>query len=365
MGTGISSANRRADPPGVAIATRQTGLSALRPSQVPSRYRVRVSTAAFISYAQNGEDVVLHRALGTITEGRYVDVGANDPVADSVTFAFYQRGWSGITIDPVHDYAEKQRLMRPRDIMIEAAVSGESGTVTLHQIADTGLSTLMDDVGEDHRAAGWAVEEVTVPARRLDDILSDAGWQDNDIHFMVVDTEGSERDVLGTVDLRKWRPWVLVVEATRPQTTEPTHESWESLVLEARYRFCLFDGLSRFYVAEEKLDQLAALLSAPANILDGYRTYQGELREQEIQRLHQTLADLAAARDGLAVERDRLNHERDRAKEDARQRDQQNLRNHPVALHRHQGVGAGSPCPEQRDAASTDGTAHQSHQVRR
>ena len=336
MGTGISSANRRADPPGVAIATRQTGLSALRPSQVPSRYRVRVSTAAFISYAQNGEDVVLHRALGTITEGRYVDVGANDPVADSVTFAFYQRGWSGITIDPVHDYAEKQRLMRPRDIMIEAAVSGESGTVTLHQIADTGLSTLMDDVGEDHRAAGWAVEEVTVPARRLDDILSDAGWQDNDIHFMVVDTEGSERDGLGTVDLRKWRPWVLVVEA-----------------------------LSRFYVAEEKLDQLATLLSAPANILDGYRTYQGELREQEIQRLHQTLADLAAARDGLAVERDRLNHERDRAKEDARQRDQQNLAAIIQWRSSHQGVGAGSPYPGQRDAASTDGTAHQSHQVRR
>ena len=34
------------------MATRQTGLSALRPSQVPRRYRVRVSTAAFISYAQ-------------------------------------------------------------------------------------------------------------------------------------------------------------------------------------------------------------------------------------------------------------------------------------------------------------------------
>ena len=33
----------------------------------------------FISFAQNLEDVVLHRALSEITHGFYVDVGANSP----------------------------------------------------------------------------------------------------------------------------------------------------------------------------------------------------------------------------------------------------------------------------------------------
>src|SRR5664279_1896466 len=63
-------------------------------------YRVPVESDPFVSYAQNGEDVVLFRALGAVEGGRYVDVGANDPIFESVTYAFYLRGWSGITIDP-------------------------------------------------------------------------------------------------------------------------------------------------------------------------------------------------------------------------------------------------------------------------
>ena len=54
----------------------------------------------FISFAQNLEDVVLHRALMGVTHGFYVDVGANSPDEQSVTRAFYERGWHGINIEP-------------------------------------------------------------------------------------------------------------------------------------------------------------------------------------------------------------------------------------------------------------------------
>ena len=260
----------------------------------------------FVSYAQNGEDVVLFRALGAVEGGRYVDVGANDPVDLSVTYAFYLRGWSGITIDPVHEYAERQRAVRPRDVMVEAAVSGDVGSVTLHQIAGTGLSTLVDDVGAEHRGAGWAVEDVVVPARRLDDVLADAGWDGLDIHFMVVDVEGAERAVLETLDLGRWRPWVVVVEATRPLTSVATHESWESMLVDADYRFCLFDGLSRFYVAGEKWAELQGSLAAPANVLDGFTPYRVTVLEQETGRLRREVVDLAVDRDAVRAEREVL-----------------------------------------------------------
>ena len=43
----------------------------------------------FVSYAQNQEDVVLARALHPDDRGGFwVDVGAGDPVLDSVTAAF-------------------------------------------------------------------------------------------------------------------------------------------------------------------------------------------------------------------------------------------------------------------------------------
>lgn len=228
----------------------------------------------FVSYAQNREDVVLARALKHVDCGRYVDVGANDPVADSVTYAFYQRGWSGITVEPVPMYADRLREVRPRDHVVQAAITGHGdGTITLHQIPGTGLSTLVDDVSAEHRAAGWDVQDITVETRRLDALLEEASWAGQDIHCMVIDTEGAERDVLETVDLRRWRPWILVVEATRPNGTEPTHEAWEHVVHEGGYRFCLFDGVSRFYVAGEKADELGPLLQTPANILDNYVTH--------------------------------------------------------------------------------------------
>ncbi len=238
-----------------------------------------------MSYGQNGEDVVLFRALGQLGEGSYIEVGANDPTVDSISHAFYERGWSGITVEPVHVYAERHRQQRPRDIVVEAAISPDPGSVVLHQIPDTGLSTLIDDIGEMHREGGWEVVNETVPARRLDDVLENAGWQHRDIHFMVVDAEGSEKNVLETIDLRRWRPWVLVIEATEPQSNTPSHEAWESIVLDADYRFCLFDGLSRFYVSDERYDELHESLSYPACVHDNYVTrrtveLQTELDEQ-------------------------------------------------------------------------------------
>lgn len=227
-----------------------------------------------ISYAQNREDVVLWRALGHVLNGRYVEVGANHPLVDSVSRAFYDRGWSGITVEPVEAFATTYRDERPRDRVVQAAITDEPvDTITLHVVPGTGLSTLVDSVSERHDLAGFEHEDMVVPARSLDSVLEESGWTGQEIHFMLVDVEGAEESVLRSVDLHTWRPWVLVVESTLPNSTEPSHESWEPLLVEAGYEFCLFDGLSRFYVAQERADELRTALSYPACPLDQFVPY--------------------------------------------------------------------------------------------
>jgi FkbM family methyltransferase len=247
----------------------------------------------FLSYAQNREDVVLFRALGHIPAGRYVEVGANHPTHDSATRAFYERGWSGITVEPVPHFADLHRQERPRDTLVQAAVTDqEIGEVTLHVIPDTGLSTIVDSVSDQHAAAGIASEELTVPAIRLDALLAEQGLSEDDaIHFLLVDVEGAEQEVLRSIDLRRWRPWVLVIEATKPNSTDSTHGEWEEGVLSAGYEYCVFDGLSRFYVASEHAAELKATLSYPACVLDNYLTYN---HDQALQSAEQ--ARLAAER---------------------------------------------------------------------
>ena len=66
-----------------------------------------------ISYAQNFEDVLLWRALGHIEHGCYVDIGAHDPVVDSVSKVFYEHGWRGIHVEPLPVYCDALRRDRP------------------------------------------------------------------------------------------------------------------------------------------------------------------------------------------------------------------------------------------------------------
>ena len=190
-----------------------------------------VSREQFQSCAQNAEDVVLWRALGGATRGggRYIEIGANDPLVDSISWAFYERGWRGITAEPVPALAAAHREQRPEDIQVEAVIGAlDVEEVILHEIEGSGLSTIESGIAGQHAASGWSVRPRTVPVRRLDDVLDAAGWDDGrDIHFLTVDTEGSEAAVLASLDLKRYRPWVLVIEATAPTSTEQTHELWE------------------------------------------------------------------------------------------------------------------------------------------
>ena len=110
-----------------------------------------MTSEAFVSYAQNAEDVVLWRALRDVASGTYVEVGANHPTVDSVSRAFYDRGWSGLCVEPLPSFAEEFRRSRPRDTVVQAAVlDTEDDTVVLHAIEGTGLSTTVEDIGSDH-----------------------------------------------------------------------------------------------------------------------------------------------------------------------------------------------------------------------
>jgi FkbM family methyltransferase len=231
-----------------------------------------VNSSSFDSYSQNAEDVVLRRALRGVEQGRYIDVGAYHPSIDSVSMAFYKLGWQGIAIEPDPDNARLQREMRPRDIQIEAAITAkDSDMVTLHVVEGTGLSTLDDTLVDIHRGSGQPTHDIEVPTRRVDRILEELGWQNQDIHFMSIDTEGSERGVLESTDLSSWRPWILVVEATEPNTTKSTRHLWEDILTDAKYVFCLFDGLSCFFLAEEH-QELSQALTYPACVLDNFTT---------------------------------------------------------------------------------------------
>jgi FkbM family methyltransferase len=223
-----------------------------------------------VSYAQNGEDVVLRRALGA-PSGFYVDVGACEPTQDSVTRYFYDRGWSGINVEPQRHLYDKLVDERPRDVSVCCAIGTSSGSAWLVGFpGDDGLGTLDLEVAGQHDRFGKPSYRVQVQVRPLESVLEEHARRP--IDFMKIDVEGREGDVLRSFDLDRWRPRALVVEATYPDTTRPTYDQWEALLTDAGYVRTLFDGLNCFY-ARATDHQGIEQLSAPANVFDQYVPY--------------------------------------------------------------------------------------------
>jgi FkbM family methyltransferase len=223
---------------------------------------------SFISYAQNFEDVMLWRALKHVDRGFYIDVGANDPDHDSVTKAFYELGWRGINVEPVPQWFELLEKARPRDINLQLALGSGPDEITLYEIPDTGLSTAEKNFAERHEAErGYQRRELRVKVDTLSSVCEK--FHLAPIHFLKVDVEGAERAVLQGVDFGKIRPWIILVEATLPNSQEESYSDWEPLLLNARYEFAYFDGLNRYYVAGER-ENLKAAFKTPPSIFDDF-----------------------------------------------------------------------------------------------
>jgi FkbM family methyltransferase len=213
--------------------------------EVPAESEANPFQPGIRSYAQNFEDVMLWRALKHVENGFYIDVGAQHPVQDSVSKAFYEKGWRGIHVEATPAYARLLRQDRPDETVVEAALSNEHGTLRFFEIPETGLSTGDPEIAARHQKQGFEVRGTSVPTLTLSDVFALAG--EREIHWLKIDVEGMEKQVLEGWGNHPKRPWIVVVEATLPNTQIPSHESWEQELLNRKYAFVFFDGLSRFY----------------------------------------------------------------------------------------------------------------------
>lgn len=214
---------------------------------------------AFVSYAQNFEDVILWRALKNISSGFYVDIGVDTSEKASVTKAFYEAGWSGVNL-VLEKHLDEFLTKRERDINLI--------------FSETDLSN-----------QNYFFEECTEAFKQ--DSSHSPKYKTKEIHFLRIQADSQAIKTVLNLHLNQIRAWILIV------SDSDCKNDWDTLILANQYEGVYFDGINKFYLAVEHGD-LKNCFTTPPNSLDDFVQSSEVNLMQEVKTLQKTAYELKA-----------------------------------------------------------------------
>jgi FkbM family methyltransferase len=177
--------------------------------------------------SQFGQDALVGDILFKGKSGIFVDVGARDGITISNSVYLERKfGWTGIAIEPHPDLFAKLVRRRKCDCRNVAASAS----------ASDGLETFRDR----ERLKTIKHEIITVPCKPLSEIVGDLKL----IHYLDIDVEGHELEVLHGIDFSRIEIRIIGVEVS--EGTANCQEIDDFLLARGFYPFAQLHS-DRFY----------------------------------------------------------------------------------------------------------------------
>ncbi len=174
-------------------------------------------------YSQCGQDKYLQEKIfRSRKHGVFVEIGAHDGITRSNTYFFERNfGWTGICIEPHPDrFAELVKNRAITTVCLPIAVANFTGVSKFKKISGYAemLSGLEDNydlrhslrIEQELKQFGGEIETIDIRVEKLGDILSKLGVVAIDL--LSIDTEGSELEILKSIDFDLIKVEVIVVE---------------------------------------------------------------------------------------------------------------------------------------------------------
>ena len=176
--------------------------------------------------------------------GFFVDIGASDGISLSNTYLLEKNyNWKGICVEPILDDFKKLINVRNNSICINKAVFSESDLeldfAIKHFNMCSGLVQTMDDnvtidnVVHDRSVKHDLKEIIKVKTITLNDLL-EINNSPNYIDYLSLDTEGSELEILKSVNFNKYKFGIIDVEHN---FVEPRRSEIRNLLENNGYKF--------------------------------------------------------------------------------------------------------------------------------
>ena len=173
-------------------------------------------------YGQCGEDLIVlallrawqRRTGGDPAAARYLEVGANHPIATSASYLLHRLlGMRGVLVEANPALIADLRQVRPDDVVVHAAVHATDATTALLALAFASEISSLDPgfVADWENGVVDARSRIEVPALRIGALI-DQYLDGQAPLFLSIDIEGLDLEVLLDLDLARYRPLLLQIE---------------------------------------------------------------------------------------------------------------------------------------------------------
>jgi len=163
-------------------------------------------------FSQFGEDRIINEIFNSnIKNGFYVDVGCYHPIKHSNTFRLKKKGWSGINIDVEIDKIKVFNLTRRNDHNVFAPVSNKNEITRIYKTQNYGVGTTTkkDFIKNENKI----IDSNLLQTQTLNHIIEQSPFNNREIDLLSIDTEGSDFDVLKSLNIEKYNPKIIIIES--------------------------------------------------------------------------------------------------------------------------------------------------------
>jgi FkbM family methyltransferase len=210
------------------------------------------------SYSIEAEDLLVQTVFSVVLKqhraGTYLDIGAAHPIEHSNTYLFYERGWSGICVEPNPEFHALYRRYRPRDEALNIGISPDAtGPLRYHRFKTDLINGFFgQDMVDRHISSGEIyLGHSNVPCLNIGDFLRTQ--INRPIDFLNIDVETLDARILGAWDWEACRPAVICAEIHTTDIPAMLKSDVATVLTNARYMAMCRGWLSTIFVANERL----------------------------------------------------------------------------------------------------------------
>ena len=196
------------------------------------------------SYSTFGEDLIVEKFFRNKKKGFYVDIGCYHPLEGNNTYLLFKKGWNGINADVNSLSVDLFNKARKNDHNINIAVSNQKKRLKIYFRRKINmLNTSSKKLAKIHFRNGF--ESKVIKSNSLNMIIKGSRFKKKKIDFLNIDVEGSELNVLKSLDFIKYKPKLICIEIHNHE--EMYNKSLDYLKRNKVYKFLIKKGYKIFW----------------------------------------------------------------------------------------------------------------------